>query len=465
MQDRKGDPQHADAYIVPVLGGAPKLILRDVVSGVAISPDGKQLAFINGLDLPKSQLVVASNDGTDEHVVADPVKTKTGRFWSYNPPSWSPDGKQIASTIWTENGGALFIAPASGGAPVVIPFPTAEDAIWLPTQSALLVTAQTNDRHTQIWVQPYPRGERQRMSNDLNNYFKIGVTTDGSRIVAVQYQSTYTISVGPASRPEAVNPFSSAETDGTALAWMPDGKLLSMDAQSRFWLNAADGKERVLAFEAGPDFWPGEFTFCKAKSFLLLEGHGIARIDITGRNLQPVSTGKMDGAADCSPDGNSVIYSSFSSEPGKTAALMRVPTTGGAPQMLLNRYYLGVWGRYSPDGKSIAVFIIESLDAPDKIAIIDARTLKVERTFVVPGTVPINFQGGLRWTPDGQAIGFPAHKDGATNLWIQPVAGGPARQITHSGGVVAFDWSPDGKRLAVTRIKISSDIVLFSNLR
>jgi Tol biopolymer transport system component len=400
-------------------------------------------------------------------VVADPLKTKTGKFWDNEPPSWSSDGKQIASTIWTDKGGAVFVAPASGGAPVVIPFANAFDATWLPTESALLVAAVTSDGYNQIWLQPYPSGERQRISNDLNNYLDVGITADGSRIVAVQYESTYTISVGPASEPDSVKPFSSAQTDGTALAWMSDGRLLSMDAQSRFWLNAADGKQRVLAFEAGPDFWSGEFTLCRAGSFLLMEinGRGVARIDITGRNLQRVSTGKLDVAPDCSPDGNSIIYSSFSSEPGKGAALMRIPTTGGAPQMLLDRYYLAVWGRYSPDGKSIAAFIMESQDAPDKLAIIDSRTLKVERTFVVPGAVPNNFQGGLRWTPDGQAIGFAAFKDGGTNLWIQPVAGGPARQLTHSGHVVAYGWSPDGKRLAITRVKSSNDVVLFSNFR
>jgi eukaryotic-like serine/threonine-protein kinase len=467
VQDRRGDVQHADAYVVPVLGGAPKLILRDVDTGVGISPDGKQLAFVRGLDYPQSQLLIAANDGTGEHVVADPVKTKTGKFWEDEPPSWSPDGKQIASTIWTDNGGALFIAPASGGTPVVIPFPNASAATWLPTQSALLVTARTSNGYYQISLQPYPSGERQRISNDLNNYSNVTVTEDGRRIVAIQNQVTYTISVGPASEPDAVNPFSSAQTDGTALAWMSDGRLLSLDKQSRFWLNAADGKERVLAFEAGPDFWPGEFTLCRAGSFLLLErtGGGVTRIDLTGRNLQPISIGKLDGAADCSPDGNSLIYSSFGSGPGNGAALMRVPTTGGVPQMVLDRYYLAVWGRYSPDGKFIAAFIMETQDAPDKLAIVDASTSKVERTFVVPGNVPNNFQGGLRWTPDGQAIGFPAVKDGVTNLWIQPVTGGPARQLTHSGHVVAFDWSPDGKRLAITRVKSSNDVVLFSNFR
>jgi Tol biopolymer transport system component len=50
------------------------------------------------------------------------------------------------------------------------------------------------------------------------------------------------------------------------------------------------------------------------------------------------------------------------------------------------------------------------------------------------------------------------------NLWSQPVSGGTPRQLTHfHDRILAYDWSPDGKRLAITRAKFSSDVVLISN--
>ena len=100
------------------------------------------------------------------------------------------------------------------------------------------------------------------------------------------------------------------------------------------------------------------------------------------------------------------------------------------------------------------------------LAVMNSRTRVVERTFRVPfGALPDNAQGGLRWTPDGKALLFPLEREGTTDLWMQSVSGGPPRQLTHSGHVVAYAWSPDGKRLAVTRATASRDVVLFSNFR
>jgi Tol biopolymer transport system component len=52
----------------------------------------------------------------------------------------------------------------------------------------------------------------------------------------------------------------------------------------------------------------------------------------------------------------------------------------------------------------------------------------------------------------------------AVNIWAQPVAGGPPRQLTHvPDEIIAYDWSPDGKQLAYTRSAATRDVVLISN--
>jgi hypothetical protein len=68
----------------------------------------------------------------------------------------------------------------------------------------------------------------------------------------------------------------------------------------------------------------------------------------------------------------------------------------------------------------------------------------------------------LRWTPDDSGILFPWERNGATNIWVQPVIGGPARQVTHfrSGLVKSFSLSPDGGKLALSQGSDDNDIVL-----
>jgi Tol biopolymer transport system component len=53
------------------------------------------------------------------------------------------------------------------------------------------------------------------------------------------------------------------------------------------------------------------------------------------------------------------------------------------------------------------------------------------------------------------------------NLWLQPLAGGKRKQITNfsSDRIYSFDWSTDGKQLAVARGSSSNDIVLISHFR
>jgi len=58
-------------------------------------------------------------------------------------------------------------------------------------------------------------------------------------------------------------------------------------------------------------------------------------------------------------------------------------------------------------------------------------------------------------------------RNGATNVWEQPLSGGDPRQFTHftSGLIFDFSWSRDGKQLLLSKGDQSSDIVLITNFR
>ena len=51
---------------------------------------------------------------------------------------------------------------------------------------------------------------------------------------------------------------------------------------------------------------------------------------------------------------------------------------------------------------------------------------------------------------------------------MEPLDGGPPRQLTHftdDREISDFQWSHDGKRLAISRDTFANDIVLFKGLR
>ncbi|MCE9581384.1 MAG: DPP IV N-terminal domain-containing protein, partial [Planctomycetes bacterium] len=55
-----------------------------------------------------------------------------------------------------------------------------------------------------------------------------------------------------------------------------------------------------------------------------------------------------------------------------------------------------------------------------------------------------------KWSPDGRTIGFLSARSGKSEIWLIAADGGEARQLTKLGGSVEdFEWSPNGKKLAV----------------
>ena len=77
----------------------------------------------------------------------------------------------------------------------------------------------------------------------------------------------------------------------------------------------------------------------------------------------------------------------------------------------------------------------------------------------------------LGWTPDGRALTYVNNTTGNTqNVYMQPVAGGAAVQLTHFDSepavVAAYAWSRDGKKFAITRARSNdTDVVMFSGFR
>jgi Tol biopolymer transport system component len=72
--------------------------------------------------------------------------------------------------------------------------------------------------------------------------------------------------------------------------------------------------------------------------------------------------------------------------------------------------------------------------------------------------------GALRWTPDGRALSYIASRGGVSNIWLQPITGGAARQLTNftDGTVWSHSWAADG-RLALARGRSDQDIVLITS--
>ncbi|MCI0403181.1 MAG: hypothetical protein L0212_06615 [Acidobacteria bacterium] len=81
--------------------------------------------------------------------------------------------------------------------------------------------------------------------------------------------------------------------------------------------------------------------------------------------------------------------------------------------------------------------------------------------------LPARESEGLGWAPDGSGLDLLVDREGVSNLWRQPLAGGEPKPVIgfRSGLFVDFHWSPRGKDLLLFRAKENSDVILISNFR
>jgi Tol biopolymer transport system component len=180
-------------------------------------------------------------------------------------------------------------------------------------------------------------------------------------------------------------------------------------------------------------------------------------MDLDGSNPVQMTQGTLDYYPQPTPDGKWVIYPSYSAV---RPTLWKVPVEGGDPVQLTTR--LTEYPSVSPDGKFIACgYWDEQLSSRQVIAIIPIEGGDPIKTFDITG-VPL-----VRWSPDGRALTYVQAVNGSFNIWSQPVAGGPARQLTDfkSERVFQIAWSRDGKQIACSRGNIIRDIVMMNESR
>ena len=161
---------------------------------------------------------------------------------------------------------------------------------------------------------------------------------------------------------------------------------------------------------------------------------------------------------DCSPEGRWVVYNTVFGKP----TVWRVPAEGGAPVQLSDMAALRP--AVSPDGKWIAFFNVEE-NSPLRIVIIPFEGGQPAKTLDVPQTI----SGGvrLRWIPDSRAVAYIDTREGVSNIWALPLDGGAPKQLTAfaSDRIFWFDFSRDGKQLALSRGTVTSDVVLIKDFR
>jgi eukaryotic-like serine/threonine-protein kinase len=447
-------------YVMPVLGGTARQLIRDIDSPLTFSPDGKQFAYMRGVpEHSDLELRVANTDGSNDHLLA------TLPDWPgfMVGAAWAPDGRAILApglqtgkkTEWV-----VTVVNVADGAMKDLIFGAEQPGrpAWFPDGNSFLISmALAPEDRPQLFLVSYPTGERSRFSNDLSDYgHTLEMTQDGKMLVALERNESAHIWIAPGGKAAQAKQITTGETPDDGVAPGPGGKLLVRSRGSDLALMSADGSQRALV---RPNLRNYISMSACGDRYLVFDSFEenrlrLLRTDVDGGNTVKLTEDVIN--SDCSPDGTWVLFNSVNK-------LYRVPIDGGTPVEIFTSPSGISSGVISPDGQWIACGHQDQGPVPTpKLAVIPATGGAPVNVFIQPIGA-----SKLRWSPDQKSIQYLLTRHGATNVWEQPLAGGPPRPVTDftSGHIFDFAWSRDGKQLLLAKGEVTSDVLLVSNFR
>src|SRR5262249_11157753 len=330
--------QEYDLYRIPVLGGTPQLLVKDVDTNPSFSPDGRRFAFVraNDPDPGKYHLLIANADGSNEKsIFAGPMANVA------SDSSWSPDGKAIVGTIFDQAedsiSAVISIDPDTGAERTISrpPYTVLTNVSWLPDGKALAVifsSMETNFSRQQVGLISYPDGKLRPITADANDYANLSVSANGATIATVMRQSVRDVYVSSGLKADYSDARQVSTGDAVPMVgWARDNNLLTEQGASireispngELKVEIASNKEDAAMQPSGCS--DGHLVFARGMSKTL--SVNIWRSEADGTGLRRLTEGKRDTFPMCSPDAKTVFYIDMT-----VPAYMKVSIDGGQPE-------------------------------------------------------------------------------------------------------------------------------------
>jgi serine/threonine protein kinase len=465
-------------YRSPILGGTPQMVMQNIDSNTAFSPDGQRIAYVrqNDPEVGKYRILAASPEGNNEKALQIGPMSETPNFLT-----WSPRSDEIAYSLYLAEQGLAAINILDVGTGKSRRFVTLQDKFfnaiqWSPDGRALFALyKQTGASFSrgQIGVLRSTGGDIQPITRDTNRYTTLTVSADGTALAAVLARSYADISVFSKrgrdfAEPRLLLSQSNEFDDWSTLNWDADGNLLVSNTGRLTKLGGGEKKQtQILADPHALIFTPSS---CGASHLVLSwEFHGgtnsqsIWRTNADGSSPLKLTDGKADSFPVCSPDKQWVYYSHW-----VDGQIYRVPLEGGKTEAIAGtpRGYISMGGlSVSPDGRSLATAVSKGQDVPAEaveIAVFDIASAGPPRLLKAE-----HYSRGVQFTPDGKSVAYAIRKNGVDNVWVQALDASGGRAITdfQSEQIWSFRFSQDGRSLAVLRGHFDSDVVLLQESR
>ncbi len=478
------------AWRVLAVGGQARRIL-DGVSEVVWSPDGSEVGFLRpsgNAAKVETILGIASAKGGEERVLS-----RFDRRFLYGL-GWSPDGKWLsvsaASSVQNTPENSLIIFDAASGAiakrvdrPARLSMATWDRAgrSVVFAQSTSVVGDVSNPIGRVLRLDPFTGRERalfwvQSVYTGGADIVRFAAAGD-SALVFDDYDWRGTLEeVGLAGKgsPSSSRFLTHGNSRDRQPVYSRAGDLILFSSNRSgnldLWTrNLATGEIRQVTDDNAED-WDPAFT---------ADGRGILWSSSRSGHLE-IWTASADGTGarqltqdgvdaenpTQTADGASVVYAS--GNPAR-AGVWRINSEGkNETQLAKGDYFLP---EVSPDGRYVSYVATDAVRNRGRVSVAEVTTGKVVWTTDVPflGFQPVVQPGRTRWMPDGRTLVLVAMDDSNRGV-LSAQDFRPGEDTTASRRVLvstdpnsdieSFGISPDGRRVAVSRIEETRSLKL-----
>ncbi len=454
---------------IPVLAGPAELVSADTPTRFSLSADNKQIAFIRRDNELNAASIMIRNlkDGSEHEVLR---MSTTTAFSDY--PVWSPDGTKLALGIQNNDlQGEYRLSTVNIVDGTVEPltdrvWESINRIYWLGDGRGIVFNAVGVNSDFKIWKLDYSSRRIHPITTDVSRYGRetVSVSNDGTKLLLVRGEIDASIWTGSPGAPlQQVTSRSSGKLDGTSgLSWTTDDRIVYssfFDNSYSLWTADADGQSPKQLTSSG---FEDKFPSARGDGqYIVFEsnrggGRDIWRVNYDGSGLKQVTSDGKSGVPDISPDGSRILYER---EVKGFPTVFMVPVDGGIPIQIIDTP--SKFPRISPDGRYFACLYSDQLRSIKyRLAIFPSNGGKPLYQFDPPPGASLN--AGLQWSHDGSSI---LVRDFSGGVWRQELAGVPPQKAPEfpNRSIFYFDWSKNGKRIALSFVRESRDVVLVSN--
>ena len=436
--------QGSSIWIFSVLGEPPQK-LRDEAQLYSISPDGSLISFgTNKGRLGDREIWVMRPDGEQARKVFD-IDENGAIGWL----TWSPDGQRVIYVKTTKGANEMFVAGDLKGGPLTTILPPSDlkrvpDFLWLPDGRMIykLEEWETNFPTCNLWQIRLDarRGEFVGKPQRITNFAGVcanpqSVTSDSKRFVTYEWRPHSSVFLADLQsggmRITTPTRFTLEETWNNPLAWTADSKAV-------LFLSNRTGVAALFKQALGQD------------------------------TAEPLITLRKDeglGSAFLSPEGSWVLYtvSPADSGPSVPDKLMRIPITGGSPQLVMTANI-----EEKPRcARSPATLCAIAERSADRKQLVFAAFDPVNGRGRELGKWNTDETADYPWdlSPDGTRIAILKNREG--QIHILSLNGRVPQEITVKGWNILTSavWTADGKGLFVSSYTPRGAVLLNMDLQ